>query len=316
MFLVAGEALVDMIPDPGRAEHFVARAGGSPFNVALALGRLSAPVSFLCPFSGDSFGRTLRRVASESGVDLQLAPPFAGLSTVGFVTRRVEDGLPDYAFYTEGTAGCGLRVTDLPKEFPRGLQAVHVGSFSLDTPPFSEAIDALLDRLPPGIAVSVDPNVRPFLVRDRGAFSKRLQRVVDHASVVKISDEDLEWWRPGLTGAAFARETLERGAGLVVVTEGASGARAFSARGEAFVATPEVEVADTVGAGDTFQAAMLHWLRDQDRLRLESLVALDKGDLQSMLRYAHAAAALNVQRVGCDPPTKAELAQYLDGVAS
>lgn len=312
MILVAGESLIDMIPDAASPETYRARPGGSPYNVALALGRLAAPVSFLCPFSGDRFGNELRRTAAASGVDLSLAPPFSGLSTIGFVTPRAGDGLPDYAFYTEGTAGCGLAVNHLPQRLPVRLQAMHIGSFSLDTPPFSEAIDALVARADPEVILSVDPNVRPFLVRDRETFSERLQRIVRRATVVKISDEDLNWWRPGMGGEAFASEALSLGPRLVVVTEGGGGARAFTSSGQAFVATPRVDVADTVGAGDTFQAALLNWLRENDRLSISGLSGLESDALKALLRYAHAAAALNVQRVGCNPPTRAELARALD----
>lgn len=305
MVLVCGEALIDMIPESDREVYRVA-PGGSPYNVARALGRLGANPYFLCPFSSDRFGRILRKTAEESGVDLSIAPEVRALSTLGFVTTRPSDGKVEYAFYTEGTAGLALRAENLPAT-PESVRAAHVGSFSLGIEPFASAVDRLLDREKERLLVSVDPNIRPFLIEDRDLFEARLDRVIARADVLKISDEDLEWLRPGQDQEVFCDELLERGLRLVVVTRGAKGALGKTRAVRSEIEGVKVEIADTVGAGDTFQAGLLFGLARRDALSKSGPERLSAEELTGILEFANLAAAKNCERVGCNPPTLKEM---------
>jgi len=308
MILVAGEALIDMLPTAdGRPDTFRAVPGGSPFNVALALGRLGAPVQFLCPFSNDAFGRRLFGTLRESGVDLTLAPRTEALSTLGFVTLDEGTKTARYSFYTEGTAGCGMRESELPEALPPQLKCLHLGSFSLAVEPFCTTAERLLARLGPGTILSLDPNIRPRLVARAVDYPARLERLLRRAAIVKASLEDLEWLRPGRPPGEFAAELLEGAARLVVVTVGGQGALAFSRTVRIEVPAVPVEVVDTVGAGDTFQAAFLAWLAARQSLSAAALETLPPPDFAHLLDYASRAAAITCTRAGCDPPWAREL---------
>ncbi len=308
MILVAGEALIDMLPGGGgQPDSFRAVPGGSPFNVALALGRLGARVQFLCPFSNDAFGQRLFRTLQASGVDLSLAPRTEALSTLGFVTLDEGTRSARYSFYTEGTAGCGLRVADLPEALPPDLKCLHLGSFSLAVEPFCTTAERLLERLEPGTILSLDPNIRSGLVARAGEYPARLARLLRRAAIVKTSLEDLEWLRPGRTPGEFAAELLEAAARLVVVTKGGEGALAFTRTVQIEVPAVPIEVVDTVGAGDTFQAALLAWLGARQSLSETALEHLSRPDFINLLEHASRAAAITCTRAGCDPPWAREL---------
>lgn len=305
MILVAGEALIDMLPDgPGR---FRALPGGSPYNVALALGRLGAAAGFLCPMSTDAFGDRLMAGLTEAGVDLSPCPRTGALSTLGFVEFAAGRSAPRYAFYTAGTAGCALTAADIPRPPGPTVAAVHLGSFSLAVEPCGSALEALAGAVGPERVVSVDPNIRPFLVADPAAYRARLGRLLARADVVKVSEEDLEWLEPGTSPEVCVSRWLGQRARLVVVTRGEAGATAFARGFRVDRPAVPVEVADTVGAGDTFQAAILARLAADGHLSPEGLGGLDPEGVGGVLEFAARAAAITCSRPGCDPPWSAEL---------
>jgi fructokinase len=308
MILVAGESLIDLLPRTGAdGEMFLAVPGGSPFNVALAVGRLGVPVSFFGGLSRDAFGDRLREALICSGVDISLCPTRSALATLGFVKHDAVTGNPRYAFYTEGTAGCDLRGEDLPKCWPASLRWVHFGSFSLATEPIGSTLEAVLDHRPPGCLIAVDPNIRPFLIEDRSAFERRWARFAEAAHLLKASEEDLAWFDPKTTPESYAAERLAAGVRLVVVTRGAAGAVAFNRAGAIAVPSTPVPLVDTVGAGDTFQAALLTWLVRNGCQTPEQLQNLDGASLRRMLQFAAAAAAITCSRSGCNPPWRSEM---------
>ena len=276
MILVAGEALMDMLPvraTDGSAA-FRPVAGGSPFNVALALGRLQVPVGFLCCLSGDAFGQVLSRALSDSGVDLSLCPRVDALTPLGFATVDPDSREAVYSFYTEATAGCAFAESNLPDTLPRDVACCHFGSFSIGQEPFGSALECLLNRVSERRLISVDPNIRPFLVGDRRRYEARLQRFFEQADMIKASVEDLGWLYPNQSPDACAARFMSWGARLVTVPSGADGAMAWTASGHAQVKAPRVTVVDTVGAGDSFQAALFAWLRESGRLRKDGLNAI------------------------------------------
>ncbi len=308
MILVTGEALIDMLPGTLDGTPVLKPTpGGSPFNVALALGRLGVRVRFLCPFSDDAFGQRLAATLEASGVDLSVAPRTRALSTLGFVDLDPATRAARYAFYTENTAGCGLRREDLPLPLPDEVTALHVGSFSLAVEPFGTAVEALVSKHAGDRVVAFDPNVRPFLVPDRERFLMRYRRLLGRADLVKMSLEDFEWLHPGGSLESAVRTCHDAGVGLVVVTRGAEGATAYAAGLAVAVPPVPVTLVDTVGAGDTFQAAMLAWLTGQQRLDRRGVREWSEQDLRAMLGFAAQAAAVTCSRAGCNPPTRREL---------
>ncbi|TCO72994.1 carbohydrate kinase family protein [Rhodovulum euryhalinum] len=307
MILCAGEALIDMLPRhtaEGEAA-FAPHAGGAVFNTAIALGRLGVPTGFFTGLSTDLFGQVLERALTASGVDARLAARSARPTTLAFVT--LADGHASYAFYDENTAGRMLGPADLPA-LPDTVEALFLGGISLAVEPCGATYEALMLREAGARVTMLDPNVRPGFVADEATYRARLARLIAAADIVKLSDEDLHWLLgPGDT-AALARDVLDRGPALVVLTRGAQGARAITRTAEAAVPARPATVVDTVGAGDTFNAGLLAALRAGGHLSRAGLGCLSHAALVGALDLAARAAAITVSRAGANPPWKEELA--------
>ncbi|WP_134725275.1 carbohydrate kinase family protein [Paracoccus luteus] len=300
MILCAGESLIDMVPRDGL---FQPLPGGSVWNTALALGRLGAPAGYLWPISRDGFGESLLRPLADAGVDTALCPRSDRPTTLAFVT--LTGGEARYAFYDEGSAGRMLQESDLPA-LPGGLTALFIGGISLVPDPCGAAVEVLATRAAAdGVPVMLDPNIRPFFIADAAAHRDRLDRLIGLASIVKLSADDLAWLNPGADPAQAARALLDRGPALVLQTGGAAGAVAHTARGSLRAPAIRVAVADTIGAGDTFNAGMLDALHRAGAL--SRLAALDDATLAAALAHAARAAAITVSRPGADPPWAREL---------
>lgn len=308
MIVVGGECLIDLVEsDRDDGQSFLALPGGSPFNVALAAGRLGLPVAFLSQLSTDEFGTRLKRSLVESQVDLSLLPEVGSPSTLAIAGLDPETKGARYMFYTEGTAGVGLSKDLLPDALPDEVQAVHVGSFSLTMEPIASALEALVAREAEERVISIDPNIRTMLMDDPERARERLKAFLARADVIKLSDEDLEWLLPGLSAEEFARQSLNNGASLVLLTKGGDGAWAWTGAHSLGVAAAEIEVADSIGAGDTFMAATLCWLSRSGLLDKQALPILSSDHLRQLLTFASKAAGITCTRPGCDPPWLREL---------
>ena len=307
MIVVCGEALIDLVPmSQGDEPAYVARAGGSSFNVAVGLGRLGTPVGFLGRLSTDPFGQMLRRRLLADGVDCHLVQEGDEPSTLAIV--HLEAGAePVYAFHGEGTADRMLRVEDLPEALPAQVSALHFGSISMVREPGASAFEALMRREHGRRVLSLDPNVRPSMVGERSAYVARLEGWVALADVVKVSEADLAWLYPATAPAAVAADWLAPGPGLVVVTRGPDGSFALTAGGRVDVAGTPVAVSDTVGAGDAFTSGLLAWLHESGWLDRARIREVPTDELRRGLAFANRAAALTCTRAGAQPPIRAEM---------
>lgn len=306
MITVVGEALIDLTPAVcGEEPGFVPRPGGSPFNVAVGTARLEVPTAFVGRVSTDAFGaRLLDRLAAEA-VDTSKAPRTDEPTTLA-VVQLDEEGRATYGFYLEGTSAFGLS-PDVAGALPAGTAIVHAscGAVSLQDDPAGAALRTALGPRD-DVLTSFDPNVRPQFIPDRGPYVTLLEETVSGCDLVKVSDEDLAWLYPGEDPEAVAGRWREAGPAAVIVTRGERGAVALgSSRAE--VAGREVAVVDTVGAGDSFTAAMLTWLHDHDVVDGGALGALGTRDLEEMLTFSVGAAAVTCTRRGADPPRRADL---------
>ena len=200
-----------------------------------------------------------------------------------------------------------LTENDLPA-LPVDIRALHFGSFSLAEEPCGSAYEALMQRESRERVISLDPNVRPTLIRNREGYIERIERMVAMADIVKLSNDDLTWLAPDGRFEEFAARWLERGARLVILTRGAEGASALTARHRADVPAVRVKVADTIGAGDTFSAGVLARLAALGALTKERIAALSEDELTDILGFAAKAAAVTASRPGADPPWLRELA--------
>ena len=302
MIVVGGEALIDMTPSSCcREPGYVPRFGGSPYNVAIALGRLAVPVAFLGRLSQDFFGQRLREHLTANGVDIRYLRVGAEPSTLAFVSLGAGCEA-QYAFWTENSADRNLTVTDLPAVFDSSVQAFHFGSVSLTLEPVATTLELLRDRERGSRVICLDPNVRPGLIADARAYRTRLEAWVHVADIVKVSRQDLAWLCPDDPVERVARRWLRTGPSLVVVTLGAQGSIGFTRAEEFESPASQVSVVDTVGAGDAFSAAMLAWLHRHKRLNRERLAELSADDLSGLLSFANQVSAIACTRAGADPP--------------
>ncbi len=307
MILVSGEALIDLVPAPAGGElAYVARAGGSSFNVAMGLGRLGAPVGFIGRVSTDLFGRMLRSRLEADGVDCRLVQEGDEPTTLAVV--EIEAGSePVYVFYGEGTADRMFRVDDPPADLPAEVTALHFGSISMVREPGASAFEAIMRREHGRRVLTLDPNVRSSLVGERRAYLERVEGWVSLADVVKVSQADLAWLYPGVALDDAGATWLARGPGIVVVTRGHDGSLGLTARHRVEVRGTKVVVSDTVGAGDAFTSGLLASLDGAGLLEHTRLREISAGSLRACIAFANRAAAITCTRAGAQPPTRAEM---------
>jgi fructokinase len=307
MILVCGEALIDLFvrQKPGRLET-EAVAGGSPFNVAIGLSRLSCPTGFLSTLSEDAFGDFLADSLRQAGVELDLVRRCPERTTLS-VVATADNGHPHYSFYADSGADRALTVGDLPT-LPPVVSAIVAGSYALGVEPIAGSIEALLRRESGRRIVSLDPNVRPLVVGSVSRFRDRFEGLLSAAHIVKASLEDLQLFYGEQDPATTARGWLAAGPRLVIITRGEDGPLAFTSRGSA-IARParRVAVVDTVGAGDSFHAGLLAFFHGRGFLDQDGIERLSENDLAEALDFAVAAASLTCGRRGANPPTLAEV---------
>jgi fructokinase len=303
MIVVAGESLVDMVPNGSGG--FAAHCGGGPFNTARALARLAQRVGFLGCISDDDLGRRLRQALEADGVSLDLVVETSLPTTLAFASLS-DEASASYRFYTEGTSVPGLTAASALAVLPTAAEALHVGSLGLVLEPIADAVMAVtVAAAARGALVMFDPNIRPTLIDDRAAYLERLERVVASADVVKASVEDLAWIGAGEPAETVARRLLAAGpVRVVLMTRGAEGAVAFSGGASVAVPAPPVRVVDTIGAGDAFSAGFLAWWLDRG-LGREQLS--DRSAVGDAARFGCVVASRTCERAGADPPWLAEI---------
>lgn len=312
MILVCGEALIDLFIGGPSSTGLAAEAvaGGSPFNVAIGLGKLGRPAAFLSTLSEDAFGAFLFEKLTAAGVSTAYVQRCPNQTTLSVVATDAA-GHPHYAFYAGNSADRALTPEALPPTLPAEVKAIAAGSYALGVEPVASAIETLLKREAQARVISLDPNVRPRVVGDLTRYRERFERLLAHAAIVKASDEDLELLYPGQDLVAVARGWLKKGPSLVVVTRGAEGPLAVF--GDKVIArpAPRVEVVDTVGAGDTFHAGLLAWFDRQDRLTRKGIDASGEAEITAALDFAAAAASVVCTRRGANPPSWDEVTQFM-----
>jgi fructokinase len=306
MIVVGGEALVDLVDEHGLLSPV---PGGGPFNTAIALGRLGIPVAFLGTLSHDEYGGLLAHLLLEAGVDMSLVR-WSDAPTPLAVVHRHDDGGNSYTFYLTGTS-----LADLPPEtvpaLPEHVWAIHVGTLGLAVDPPAAAYEALLDREAGRRTIVLDPNVRPVVFGDQVSYSARFERFARLADIVKLSDDDAAWIYPKLELTDVLEHVLGLGPRLVAITMGTLGAVAASRGGYARVPAVPVTVVDTVGAGDSFGAALLAALVSREALEPGATRSLDDSLLEDAVEYAVTASAITCTRMGAVPPSRAELDAWI-----
>ncbi|WP_330345596.1 carbohydrate kinase [Streptomyces longwoodensis] len=303
MIVVAGEALIDLVPQgQGALAPLRPALGGGPYNTAVALGRLGSPTAFSSRTSYDAFGEALLDGLRGAGVDVSAVQRGPQPTTLAVATLDAH-GSASYSFYVDGTAD---RLFAVPAGLPAGTRAVSFGTCSLVLEPGASAYEELMrDAAASGVFTALDPNIRPGLIPDADAYRTRFTAWLPSVSLLKLSEEDAGW----LGGTP--EEWLAAGPSAVVVTRGGDGLTAYT-RGGGVHSVPgeRVDVVDTIGAGDTVNAALLHGLARLDALSHEALSALDPAGWERLLRFAARAAAVTCSRAGAEPPYAREVGEF------
>lgn len=304
LIVCCGEALIDMLPrqNPDSTPVYVPKTGGSVFNTAIALGRLDVPVGYYGGLSTDFFGADLKAALEASNVDLGYVRYSDLPTTLAFA--KLTNGHASYIFYDENSAGRML--SDLPV-LRNDVAALHFSGISLVPEPCGSTYESLMRRERDERVILLDPNLRKPFIKDPASHRKRLNRMIAMADIVKLSDEDMEWFEEAGSVDDIAQRWLKLGPALVVVTSGEKGSVAYTATGKVEVAAYKVQVVDTVGAGDTVNAGLLAWFHEAGLLNKDSIRKLSTTDIRAALELAAKAAAITVSREGANPPKRSEL---------
>ncbi|MFB7498018.1 carbohydrate kinase [Streptomyces sp. NPDC056161] len=302
MIVVAGEALIDLVPQgSGALADLKPALGGGPYNTAVALGRLGSPAAFCSRASYDAFGESLLDRLRGAGVDVSGVQRGTEPTTLAVATVD-GSGSASYSFYVEGTAD---RFFAAPTALPAGARAVSFGTCSLVLEPGASAYEELMRSASgQGLFTTLDPNIRTGLIPDPDAYRVRFRSWLPYVTLLKLSEEDAGWLGGG------PQEWLAAGPSAVVITRGGDGLTAFTRDGSEYsVPGEKVDVVDTIGAGDTVNAALLHGLSTWDALSPEGLAGLGADGWTRLLRLAARAAAITCSRAGAEPPYAAELGE-------
>jgi fructokinase len=305
MIATFGEALIDMIEQPSGV--FMPALGGSIANFSVAAALQGVPVTYLNALSTDRFGQRFVTWMQDAGV-LGLAGELArsDAPTSIAIVMTDENGKPDYAFHREQVADRSLNAAQLISKFPTSMKLIHTGCLALVEQDIDQTLAVLRKAHSHGALVSVDANLRPAVAKGKH-YIESVKLALAIADCIKVSDDDAALL--GMVGTAeeIAEHLFSSSrAQLIAVTLGSKGAHVFTrstkAQGSVALTTP---VIDTVGAGDCFWAALLCWLYRQTQLA--DLSVLSGNTLNLALEHAMKAAAISVQRAGCQPASWEEL---------
>ncbi|MCL2716569.1 MAG: carbohydrate kinase [Alphaproteobacteria bacterium] len=315
MLLSCGDALIDFVPTiaaDGRAA-MIPLVGGSCLNVAIAIARLGAPAGFVGGISQDIFGCMIADHASRSGVELRYVTRSERHTTLAFA--RMVSGQPHYFIYDGDTASQHwmYRRGSIPFD---SIEAIHVGSTTLVNDRCASETLALIAGARGKGTICFDPNCRPDLVRDHRAYVARMNEFIAEADIVRMSDADFTYLYGTVPYHQIAEKMLEQGTSLVVITRGPDGVIAWHRGvGQIEITAAAIDVVDTIGAGDSFQAALLFALRAQGRLSREGLAVININELRRVLSFATNYASLTCTRSGVDPPWSSEVISLSRGMS-
>jgi fructokinase len=308
-FLVCGEALYDVFVGEATETGFAldARIGGSAFNVAIGLARLGRPSGLFAGLGTDPLGDRLAGALAAEGVATDYLRRKPLRTTLALVALGA-DGGARYSFYGEGAADRAVTEADLPPL--DGVRGLLFGCLSMLSEPTGSSYLTLARRAAAAAErplVTLDPNIRPTVEPDMDRWRARTDAFAACADIVKVSAEDLALLHPGLGEAEAAARWRGLGAGLVVVTHGGAGAAAHGGFGVVSAGAPAAAVVDTVGAGDSFLAALVAALDETGRATPAGAAGLDAASAGRILSFATEAAALTCGRRGADPPRREAL---------
>ncbi|NOK78973.1 MAG: carbohydrate kinase [Chloroflexi bacterium AL-N5] len=303
-----GDALIDFKEQ--RPLNFQGFVGGSPLNVAVAAARLGEDVSFASQVSSDQFGKAIRNYLQANEVDTSYLLESDAPSTLAFVGEVAGEAVFD--FIANRSADVLYNPEPRPS-FPSSVRMLQFGSISLLQEPAATTLTDIAALHHERCTIVFDPNVRPTLIASKGDYEARLRRdwlPISH--IVKVSSQDLRWLYPERSLNEIAKDWLEHGPEVIIITQGENGVSLFRPQQPVLhVSVPAVDVVDTVGAGDTFTGALMVMLEEQ--AMAQPYHEIPETFWTSVLQFAGYAAACNCTRAGANPPTRGELATFMRG---
>ena len=294
---VAGEVLVDLIPDKSGTRHGV--IGGGSANAARALAKLGLEVEFIDGISTDQWGQQAKKELSADGVGLNFVNISEKPTCQAIVTLEA-NGSASYEFVIGGTATFDF-ADWLPDPERLKPELLYIGTLVTVIEPSASILREWAMQVSEFAPVVFDPNVRPAVMGDRANYITKVEKFVEISSVVKVSEEDLNWLFPGENHVVIAKKWLELGPALIVITRGFAGLIAVTPEELIEVPGVRVDVVDTIGAGDTVGAIVC------EAVIKEGIHNLHGEQLRKMLERAALAAAITCSRKGPVPPTSAQI---------
>jgi fructokinase len=326
MIVVIGEALIDLIESKADSGSYQAVVGGANANVAIALARAGTPQQLLARISSDSFGQKIRTRLETNGVGLDYAIEASEATSLAIASIGATGGAK-YSFYVEGTADWNFTTEELPTAktlSELGAKALQFGCLTMALGPGNKVIEAWASEFfkAGSLTLSHDINVRPALGFEASVERKRVEGINSISHIVKASDDDINWLyqlAPGSNVDDIVWNWIGNTDQIVFVTRGADGVSVYR-KNKVRIDVPSraVQVQDTVGSGDTFCAHMLIGLLAIDALGTapdQKLAAVTGDQLVDITTVAAIAASMTCERVGAEPPTKAELAAVIAAIA-
>lgn len=308
MILCSGENLIDFVPVSKNTEIFKACVGGSPLNTAIGLGAMNAPVYFFSRISNDFFGRKIISFLKKNNVKTNLIQKTSDKTTLGFVSNRNK---PEFSFYANQTADRNLSQYDFKKNVLKKIILAHFSSISLVLKPGSETYFKIIKNLKKTSLISIDPNIRSSLIENKNNYLKRFKEFLKLADIIKLSDEDFNYLNNDNNPDKVIPNWIQKNnISFVILTLGEKGSILYTKKLRIFIKSYKVKVADTVGAGDIFQAAVINYLYKSKNLSNDKLLNLKKSDWEKCLKFASKAAAINCTKEGCYPPTEREINRF------
>jgi len=294
---VCGEVLIDLIPDGIERKAVV---GGGPANTAKALAKLGIDTQFIDGISTDKYGQMALKQLHKDGVLLEFVK-FSDKPTCLAIVSLNKQGGASYEFVIDGTATFDFSLLWLPDPVANKPSLLHIGTLVTVIEPAASVLFEWAKNVAKISPIVFDPNIRPAVMSDRTEYVKQVERWVSISSSVKVSDDDIYWLYPGIELDKGANNWLAMGPELVVVTFGDKGLTGYRKNEKVAVDAKKVEVADTVGAGDTVGAILVEAIIE------DGLDKLTGDRLAVMLDRAAKAAAITVSRTGALPPSKDEI---------
>jgi len=315
MILVIGEALIDLIENRYQPGAFTAIVGGANLNVATALARRGSDHTFYARMSEDRFGNIIRKRLEDNNVNFENAIITEENSTLAIVSLN-EQGVPNYSFYVNGTSDWGWTKEELPTQeqiLKNKINCIQFGCLTMAMEPGNLVIEDWARELE-AVTISHDINIRAALGFNPDKEKERVERTNAFSHIIKASDEDIDWlYQNQRSVNQVAQEWANHGK-IVLITRGSDGTTIFTKDNEPVnVSTRNINVVDTVGAGDTFCANLLGQLQDNNYLGTD-LNQIPREELTTYVYIAGIAASITCERAGCEPPTQEDLHHILDSL--